>query len=668
MPKWGLTEEMRASEPYGLAAHMLVPAKVITDPVHRDIRLTELERRVVDSPSFQRLRRVRQLGTTHLVYPSATHSRFSHSLGAVQAAQLLLDVVLEQRSGLNPKQDDLFGEWLDEDALDRQQHGENARPRYLRRVAEMIVLTRLGALLHDFCHIPFGHTVEDELGLLTPHDANRDRFECLWQGIDETVRDAIISGTSLEGRTLYDDVLPIILSKLDRGEAKRPEPPAVEEQDQDPGAADISYPFAQDIVGNTISADLLDYLTRDHAFTGLPAALGHRFLDGFYVSRSDAWKPRRMVLKIVKRRRERQDTITELLKYLRYRYELSERALAHHAKLAADAMVGKLLGLYYDRLLRDNIEKRAVRNRALRERLESLPRDDVAGFVGAVTAVIGRPSLDELRGRANATLEAVMLEHGDDGLFERIRAETAKEPDDPLAEAIAELVDDILARRLYRSVAHLDDQTHAERLWEQFGEDPIRRRGIERDVARYAEILAPWRLALWISPTRMRLKPALVLVDDDEHVTTLLARERSRDSKRGVEIYDAHRRLWSVEVFAHRGLMGEEIPWVQARFAEALGIGAWSDTDAPVKAITVARDEVGDHMRLTRMERMRLEKSVPAFLEGTDEPGGPTRSAAVDQLEQAALSRGLATHVAPVSDDQLDRDASHDDQQQELGL
>jgi HD superfamily phosphohydrolase len=52
-----------------------------------------LEVAVVDSRPFQRLRRVRQLGMTHLVYPGAVHTRFSHSLGAVRVAQLLLDTV-----------------------------------------------------------------------------------------------------------------------------------------------------------------------------------------------------------------------------------------------------------------------------------------------------------------------------------------------------------------------------------------------------------------------------------------------------------------------------------------------------------------------------------------------------------------------------------------------
>src|SRR5436305_10500032 len=153
MPKWGLTLEMRGTGAYGLPPELLEPAKTITDPVHGDVYLTELERRLVDSKPFQRLRRVRQLGNSHLVYPSATHTRFSHSLGTVRASQDLLDIVLDQRSARKPVRD-LFAQWSeDPETCDR-------------RVAEAVILTRLGALMHDFCHIPFGHTIEDELNVL----------------------------------------------------------------------------------------------------------------------------------------------------------------------------------------------------------------------------------------------------------------------------------------------------------------------------------------------------------------------------------------------------------------------------------------------------------------------------------------------------------------------
>ena len=72
---------------------ILVPQKIIRDAIHGDIILTELEIKLVDAKIFQRLRRIKQLGPTYLVYPSANHSRFEHSLGALNMAQKLIEAV-----------------------------------------------------------------------------------------------------------------------------------------------------------------------------------------------------------------------------------------------------------------------------------------------------------------------------------------------------------------------------------------------------------------------------------------------------------------------------------------------------------------------------------------------------------------------------------------------
>src|SRR3954449_9806663 len=171
MPAWGLTNAQRNGEdggtrgPWGLDPRVLEPAKVTTDPVHGDVYTTWLEQAIVDSPPFQRLRRVRQLGTTHLVYPGATHSRFSHSLGALRFVQDLLDAVLWQHERPHHV-DDLLKQWQASDESDAERH-----------IARAIVLARLGALLHDIGHIPFGHSLEDDLQVLIEHDANEERFD-----------------------------------------------------------------------------------------------------------------------------------------------------------------------------------------------------------------------------------------------------------------------------------------------------------------------------------------------------------------------------------------------------------------------------------------------------------------------------------------------------------
>ena len=58
----------------------------IRDPIHRTISFSEREKRVIDHPFVQRLRYVRQLGLAFIIYPGATHDRFSHALGAMHVA------------------------------------------------------------------------------------------------------------------------------------------------------------------------------------------------------------------------------------------------------------------------------------------------------------------------------------------------------------------------------------------------------------------------------------------------------------------------------------------------------------------------------------------------------------------------------------------------------
>ncbi len=65
----------------------------IRDPIHIFVHLDSDERAVVDSRPFQRLRHIHQLALTYLLYPAATHKRFEHSLGVMELAGRVFDVV-----------------------------------------------------------------------------------------------------------------------------------------------------------------------------------------------------------------------------------------------------------------------------------------------------------------------------------------------------------------------------------------------------------------------------------------------------------------------------------------------------------------------------------------------------------------------------------------------
>ena len=68
-------------------------SKVIFDIIHGFIEVDELALSIIDKPEFQRLKNIKQLGIVHNVFPSATHTRFEHSLGVYHlAGELLLNL------------------------------------------------------------------------------------------------------------------------------------------------------------------------------------------------------------------------------------------------------------------------------------------------------------------------------------------------------------------------------------------------------------------------------------------------------------------------------------------------------------------------------------------------------------------------------------------------
>jgi HD superfamily phosphohydrolase len=567
MPQWGLDKEMRRSGPWGLSEYWLRPSKVVTDPIHDDIYLTKLEKELIDTSAFQRLRRVRQLGTTHWVYPGATHTRFAHSLGTLRAVQDLFDVAYGQRHGHHAVPD-LFDEW-EREILGANPDGSvvrdpdgTRRNQYVKRVAEAMVLARLGALLHDLCHMPFGHSLEDDLDVLRAHDRNGWRFDRLWEEIVDSLRQQVAKRrfdglTSLmAGGELYVQLRPLILSKEEfsrpGGHRKRID-----------ATLRLRFPFVADMVGNTICADLTDYLERDHAYLGLPISLGARFMSAFYVTPTyDSPLPQgkgplyqqRMAVLLHRDGRIREDVVTELLKHLRYRYELQERALVHHAKLAVDAMVGRLLDLWIDATApHADTHGGAPSRNGHRERAVNVTVQLADGTSWSNVKIA--PDADARR------IEDLLRQRGDDGFLEELAAMDPQQAPD-----VAALATDLLNRRLYKPLARAAGAHAAQDLSAQFG-DVSTRRALESEAARYAGITTDWHLILWLPPPTMRLKLAEMLVDYGQGIAKFVDY-----SAQGSEIYEAHKRLWTVSVYGHPRLAEDQKQAALVRLAELMGI------------------------------------------------------------------------------------------------
>jgi len=615
MPEWGLTRIARRTNPYGLNEWWLEPGKVVTDPIHRDVFLTRLEQMLLDTAPMQRLRRVRQLGTTHIVYPGATHTRFSHSLGAIQVVQNLLDAVINQRNRADAPAD-LFAEWetnaasrVEEEGLrfSDLSHEEDEplwRLLYRRWVAEATVLARLGALLHDIGHLPFGHTIEDELRLLTPHDENGLRFDEIWEQVFSSCRDQIRRQAQRDelpaawrrereqwleplrpDNDLYKDLRRLILSKEKDDAGKRIDP-----------TKEIGYPFVADMVGNTICADLLDYLQRDHVFSGLPISLGRRYISSFYITpqtKAGIYK-RRMALLIHRDGRERKDIVTEILKHLRYRYELQERVLVHHTKLAADAMVGKMIELWLD---------------GKRAELQSPDSTELAET--KVPKTFTYPDEEKQQNRvervARFALEELFLRYGDDGVLEQIFQQTGAGG----FEAAGELAGMLLERRLYKPAANGLRPAAADGLYEEFGKSSDRRK-LELAAARHAGLAEDWHLVLWIPDPEMRLKLAELLVDDGKGIAQFKDK-----SKRGSDIYDAHKDLWTVSVFVHPAVSVAQTQAALAKLAQEMGL-TW---DAHRDELGADPDVAPQHLAAVKAcDTHLVDSEVEALVKLASEP------------------------------------------------
>ena len=115
----------------------------IIDPIHDFVRVYDNELKIIDTPIFQRLRRIRQLSGAHLIYPGAQHTRFEHSLGVMHIASMAGQALAEK--GVVSSDD--------------------------------IQNLRLAGLLHDIGHGPFSHLFEEifeEKRKISHEDLGRD--------------------------------------------------------------------------------------------------------------------------------------------------------------------------------------------------------------------------------------------------------------------------------------------------------------------------------------------------------------------------------------------------------------------------------------------------------------------------------------------------------------
>lgn len=230
----------------------------IFDGVYGYIELNDVEFKLVNSPIFQRLHWIKQLGPLHTVFPSAQHSRFSHTLGVFYIVTKMISH-LEKRF-----------------KTDEDKHG------YKFKGKDKEIL-RFAALLHDIGHVPLSHTGEEVL--------KEDAKDKLVGKVGDRVKDDKVEIEELSWWSLFEEQeykgtftklherlsAEIVLhnKEIDKilTEVKGWKTPGPRRKAKERIAQIIVGRNLMDIptllLHSELDADRLDYLLRDSFFTGV---------------------------------------------------------------------------------------------------------------------------------------------------------------------------------------------------------------------------------------------------------------------------------------------------------------------------------------------------------------------------------------------------------------
>lgn len=214
----------------------MAKSKKIRDLVYGFINLDEQECAIIDHPVFQRLRRIKQLSLTDMVYPGANHTRFEHSIGVMQMATDMFDSIVEKKKGFLERELSL---------------NENGIKIYRK-------IIRIAALLHDIGHAPFSHSGEDLMPLLpSTHskyiEGQQKRYEHEEYSIEiiKQVFKDIIEGHPVNDnyRIMVGDVTALLGDTTVK-----------------PKASSLLW---KELISGQIDADRADYLLRDSMHLGV---------------------------------------------------------------------------------------------------------------------------------------------------------------------------------------------------------------------------------------------------------------------------------------------------------------------------------------------------------------------------------------------------------------
>ena len=235
------------------AAPSISVGKDINDSVWGTIAVTPAEYLLLDSPVFQRMRRIKQLGCVHWVYPGAVHSRFEHTLGVLHNTQVLIDAFRRSASAQNLGASPLTEDWQR--------------------------LLRLAGICHDVGHLAFSHVSEKALHGLpevihlrteVSNELGLDHSKPLSELISALIVLSPAFGRLLEVIAAKTKTMPNsrVLSTNDSKSVQQIIADAILGKE-----LIEQIPLLQELISGPFDADKMDYIVRDAMYSGVSVSI-----------------------------------------------------------------------------------------------------------------------------------------------------------------------------------------------------------------------------------------------------------------------------------------------------------------------------------------------------------------------------------------------------------
>lgn len=238
--------------------------KILTDIIHDNIHLSLLAKSIVDTPIFQRLRNLHQLGVCYMIFPNANNNRFEHSLGTYHLAGKVLQslIINSDVSSINKAliRVPYIKKYLDKLYSDEDGEKEFNIKNFDKPLLDeyLIELIKIAALCHDIGHGPFSHLFDEWLHGM--EDLKENKYVEHENRSIMLLKNIIDNNYLTYNKELYklneiidDDAFEFIAELINPND-------------------DTPRNFIFQIVSNSLNGldvDKLDYLTRDSFYFGL---------------------------------------------------------------------------------------------------------------------------------------------------------------------------------------------------------------------------------------------------------------------------------------------------------------------------------------------------------------------------------------------------------------